>query len=113
MALLQPFQLDGPITSDGDYSGAQRPFPGSTGFSMDDEDSHRRGGAVSNHLAQSVQLSATNGLRYTQPSAMSDMPYGNSPTLQIMSPSDSCSGSFLPITFPATPEALRDSANVV
>lgn len=75
-ALLQsPFQLDGPITSDGDYSSAQRQFAGPTGFSMDDEDSHRRSGAVGSHLAQAVPIPATNGLRYnTQQSAMQDLP---------------------------------------
>jgi meiosis-specific transcription factor NDT80 len=64
--------LDGPITTDADYSAAsQRHFSGPSGFSMDDEDNtHRRSGVVGN-----VPIPATNGLRYnTQQSAMQDLP---------------------------------------
>ncbi|KAL2834281.1 p53-like transcription factor [Aspergillus cavernicola] len=96
--LQNSFQLDGPITTDGDYSGVQRPYPVSTSYSMEDDDHHRRSGAVGSALAHSVPIPATNNLRYnTQQSAMHDLPYGTSPTL-LMSPSDSCSDSFSPAT---------------
>ncbi|KAL5343910.1 hypothetical protein BJX70DRAFT_352085 [Aspergillus crustosus] len=58
---------------------------------MDEDDSHRRSGAVGSHLST---IPASNGLRYsTQQSAMQDNPYGNPSTL-ILSPSDSLSDSF-------------------
>ncbi|KAL4880791.1 hypothetical protein BJY04DRAFT_70752 [Aspergillus karnatakaensis] len=106
--LHSPFPLDGPITTDGDYSGGQRSYPGPTGFSMDDDDSHRRSSAVGGHLAQSVPIPATNGLRYNaQQSAMQDNPYGN-PSL-LLSPSDSISGLFC---FTLDPHLSQVSCNV-
>ncbi|PWY74566.1 hypothetical protein BO94DRAFT_430793, partial [Aspergillus sclerotioniger CBS 115572] len=67
--------LDGPINTDGDYTGASRPYSSSTGFHMDEEESSRRGGAVGHPLAQPVSIPATNGLRYnTQQPAMQDVP---------------------------------------
>ncbi|RAK71168.1 uncharacterized protein BO72DRAFT_340862, partial [Aspergillus fijiensis CBS 313.89] len=67
--------LDGPLNNDGDYAGAQRPFSGSTAFSMDEEENTRRGGAVGHPLAQPVSIPATNGLRYnTQQTALQDVP---------------------------------------
>ncbi|KAH8432172.1 uncharacterized protein LDX57_009813 [Aspergillus melleus] len=65
--------MDGPITTDSDYTASQRPFSGSIGFSMDDEGTSRRGSAVGHPLAQPIP--ATNGLRYNaQQSAMQDVP---------------------------------------
>ncbi|RAH52237.1 hypothetical protein BO85DRAFT_346911, partial [Aspergillus piperis CBS 112811] len=67
--------LDGPINTDGDYTGTSRPFSSSTGFSMDEEENTRRGGAVGHPLAQPVSIPATNGLRYnTQQPAMQEVP---------------------------------------
>ncbi|KAF9886677.1 meiosis-specific transcription factor ndt80 [Aspergillus nanangensis] len=83
--------MDGPITTDSDYTGAQRQFPGPMGFPMDEEDSSRRGSSVGHPLAQPVSIPATNGLRYNaQQPAMQDVPFATSPTI-LMSPSDSCS----------------------
>ncbi|PYI05264.1 hypothetical protein BO78DRAFT_296675, partial [Aspergillus sclerotiicarbonarius CBS 121057] len=67
--------LDGPINTDGDYTGASRQYSGSTGFHMDEEENTRRGAAVGHPLAQPVSIPATNGLRYnTQQPAMQDVP---------------------------------------
>ncbi|GMF77841.1 unnamed protein product [Aspergillus oryzae] len=67
--------MDGPITTDSDYTGGQRPFSGPISFPMDDEDHSRRGSAVGHPLAQPVSIPATNGLRYnTQQSALQDVP---------------------------------------
>lgn len=67
--------MDGPITTDSDYTASQRSFSGSIGFSMDDEETSRRGSAVGHPLAQPVSIPATNGLRYNaQQSAMQDVP---------------------------------------
>lgn len=73
--LHNSFQMDGPITTDSDYTGGQRPFSGPISFPMDDEDHSRRGSAVGHPLAQPVSIPATNGLRYnTQQSALQDVP---------------------------------------
>lgn len=73
--LQSTFPLDGPINTDGDYTGTSRPFSSSTGFSMDEEENIRRGGAVGHPLAQPVSIPATNGLRYnTQQPAMQEVP---------------------------------------
>ncbi|KAE8410277.1 hypothetical protein BDV36DRAFT_289718 [Aspergillus pseudocaelatus] len=91
--LQNSFQMDGPITTDSDYTGGQRPFSGPISFSMDDEDHSRRGSAVGHPLAQPVSIPATNGLRYnTQQSALQDVPFATSPTI-LMSPTDSCPGN--------------------
>ncbi|PYH61449.1 uncharacterized protein BO96DRAFT_430043 [Aspergillus niger CBS 101883] len=93
--LQSTFPLDGPINTDGDYTGTSRPFSSSTGFSMDEEENIRRGGAVGHPLAQPVSIPATNGLRYnTQQPAMQEVPFPTSPTSILMSPTDTCSGSF-------------------
>ncbi|KAK6814774.1 hypothetical protein RU639_009886 [Aspergillus parasiticus] len=88
--------MDGPITTDSDYTGGQRPFSGPISFPMDDEGHSRRGSAVGHPLAQPVSIPATNGLRYnTQQSALQDVAFATSPTI-LMSPTDSCSETFSP-----------------
>ncbi|KAI2823624.1 hypothetical protein CBS115989_1213 [Aspergillus niger] len=95
--LQSTFPLDGPINTDGDYTGTSRPFSSSTGFSMDEEENIRRGGAVGHPLAQPVSIPATNGLRYnTQQPAMQEVPFPTSPTSILMSPTDTCSETFSP-----------------
>ncbi|KAF5858211.1 hypothetical protein ETB97_004665 [Aspergillus alliaceus] len=67
--------MDGPITTDSDYTGGQRPFSGPISFPMDDEEQSRRGSAVGHPLGQPVSIPATNGLRYnTQQSTLQDVP---------------------------------------
>ncbi|PKY02861.1 hypothetical protein P168DRAFT_239932, partial [Aspergillus campestris IBT 28561] len=99
--LQNSFQLDGPLHSDNDYSGSQRQFPGPMGFSMDEEENHRRGNAAGHPLAQPVSVPATNGLRYnTQQPAMQDLPFATSPTI-LMSPADSGCSGWLPNSGPS------------
>jgi hypothetical protein len=67
--------MDGPITTDSDYTGTPRQFSGPIGFSMDDEDGNRSRSTVGHPLAQPVSIPASNGLRYnTQQPAMQDPP---------------------------------------
>lgn len=64
--LHSSFPLDYPVSSDPDYS-AHRPYPGSSGFSMDDDDEHTRrvNNPLGQHpLAQPVSIPASSALRY-------------------------------------------------
>lgn len=64
--LHSPFPLDYPVSSDPDYS-AHRPYSGSSGFSMDDDDEHTRrvNNPLGQHpLAQPVSIPASSALRY-------------------------------------------------
>ncbi|OJZ80021.1 hypothetical protein ASPFODRAFT_148347, partial [Aspergillus luchuensis CBS 106.47] len=86
--------LDGSKATDRDYTGTSRQTSSCSGFTMDEEEIPRRGGAVGHPLAQPVSSSATNNLRYdAQQPVVQKLNVPMYTKTMLMSPNDTCSGS--------------------
>ncbi|KAJ5896281.1 p53-like transcription factor DNA-binding [Penicillium subrubescens] len=93
--LSEPFAMDCPVTTDGDYISSQV-----TGFPADEDDNSQRVGGL-------ASMPVTNGVRYHAPqSAMQDLHYPSSTAL-AMTPPDSCSDSFSPTSGPLFPHMAQ------
>ncbi|KAJ5368488.1 p53-like transcription factor DNA-binding [Penicillium cataractarum] len=93
--LSEPFAMDCPVTTDGDYISSQVAV-----FPTDEDDNSQRVGGL-------ASMPVTNGVRYHAPqSAMQDLHYPSSTAL-AMTPPDSCSDSFSPTSGPLFPHMAQ------